>query len=464
MKFRMYDGEKFYLETWFIALMFALWPLVLPAFCGVVFLIMQLIENKKLTDKYGEYDNIENKINELNNQYNQQMKDLASQKETMEKEQQDEFAKTMNDIECQKNKHQSELNKLKEEYKVAKDELSILEGNLLKSHYNFSDYDCLTSEECKNKLSMIKLKESELLKDNSGIIITSSDAKKELNNNIKQLIRCFNSECDNVILNISVKNIDNSRNKITKSFESLNKIFVTDGIALSEKVLEYKLEELNLVYTFELKKQQEKEQQKAIKEQMLEEEKVLREIERQKKQIEKDQTQFNNEVNKLMQYMQKTENDVEKQLYADKIKELEEKLKALEAEKETVIQREQNAKAGFVYVISNIGSFGDDVYKIGMTRRLEPMDRIKELSSASVPFEFDVHAMIFSDDAPSLEASLHQHFKKNSVNKINFRKEFFRVSLDEVEKYVKENFNNTVEFTKTALATEYRQSLEINLD
>ena len=311
---------------------------------------------------------------------------------------------------------------------------------------------------------MIKLKESELLKDNSGIIITSSDAKKELNNNIKQLIRCFNSECDNVILNISVKNIDNSRNKITKSFESLNKIFVTDGIALSEKVLEYKLEELNLVYTFELKKQQEKEQQKAIKEQMLEEEKVLREIERQKKQIEKDQTQFNNEVNKLIQYMQKTENDVEKQLYADKIKELEEKLKALESEKETVIQREQNAKAGFVYVISNIGSFGDDVYKIGMTRRLEPMDRIKELSSASVPFEFDVHAMIFSDDAPALEASLHQHFKKNSVNKINFRKEFFRVSLDEVEKYVKENFNNTVEFTKTALATEYRQSLEINLD
>lgn len=461
MKFRMYDGEKFYLETWFIALMFALWPLVLPAFGGVVFLIMQLIENKKLTDKYGEYDNIENKINELNNQYNQQMKDLAAQKETMEKEQQDELAKTMDDIEHQKKKHQSELDSLKEECKVAKDELSTLEGNLLKSHYNFSDYDCITSEECKNKLSMIKLKESELLKDNSGIIITSSDAKKELNNNIKQLIRCFNSECDNVILNISVKNIDNSRNKITKSFESLNKIFVTDGIALSEKVLEYKLEELNLVYTFELKKQQEKEQQKAIKEQMLEEEKVLREIERQKKQIEKDQTQFNNEVNKLMQYMQKTENDVEKQLYADKIKELEEKLKALEAEKETVIQREQNAKAGFVYVISNIGSFGDDVYKIGMTRRLEPMDRIKELSSASVPFEFDVHAMIFSDDAPALEASLHQHFKKNSVNKINFRKEFFRVSLDEVEKYVKENFNNTVEFTKTALATEYRQSLEL---
>lgn len=442
MKLRMYNRDKFYIETWFIVLMFAFWPLILPLICGIVLLIMQLIENKKLTEKYGNYDNLEKQINELNEKYSNQK----------------------NELQHQIGMQQYELDSLKEECKITKDELSILEGNVLTSHYNFSDYDCLTSEECKNKLSIIKLKESELLKDNSGIIITSSDAKKELNNNIKQLIRCFNSECDNVILNLSVKNIDTSRNKITKSFESLNKIFVTDGIALSEKVLEYKLEELNLVYTFELKKQQEKEQQKAIKEQMLEEEKVLREIERQKKQIEKDQTQFNNEVSKLMQYMQKTKNDIEKQLYADKIKELEEKLKALEAEKENVIQREQNAKAGFVYIISNIGSFGEDIYKIGMTRRLEPMDRIKELSSASVPFEFDVHAMIFSDDAPSLEASLHQHFKKNSVNKINFRKEFFRVSLDEVEKYVKENFNNTVEFTKTALATEYRQSLEINLD
>ena len=442
MRFRMYDNDKFYLETWFIALMFALWPLVLPPIGGAIFLIMQAMENKKIADKYGEYDNLDKKREEKQKEVDAIIEDLEQQK----------ISKT------------SELAKLKTECTNAKEELSVLENNVLASHFNFSDYDCLSSEECKNKLSLIKIKENELMKNNSGLIITSTDAKKELSNNIKQLIRCFNSECDNVILNLSVKNIDTSRNKITKSFESLNKIFVTDGIELSKEVLEYKLEELNLVYSYEIKKQQEREQQKAIKEQMLEEEKVLREIERQKKQIEKDQTQFNNEVNKLMQYLQKTENDVEKQLYVDKIKELEEKLKALEEEKANVEQREQNAKAGFVYVISNIGSFGEDVYKIGMTRRLEPMDRIKELSSASVPFEFDVHAMIFSDDAPALEASLHQHFKKNSVNKINFRKEFFRVSLDEVEKYVKENFNNTVEFTKTALATEYRQSLEINLD
>ena len=177
------------------------------------------------------------------------------------------------------------------------------------------------------------------------------------------------------------------RKKITSSFESLNKIFLVDEISINSKLLEYKLEELNLVYNYELKKQQELEQQKAIKEQMVEEEKVRREIEKEKAKIEKDQSQVSNEINKLKSYMRGTENDIEKKLYIDKIQELEEKLKVLETQKEDVLEREANARAGYVYIISNIGSFGENIYKIGMTRRLEPMDRVKELSSASVPFE-----------------------------------------------------------------------------
>ncbi|HFU2540500.1 TPA: GIY-YIG nuclease family protein, partial [Enterococcus faecium] len=165
--------------------------------------------------------------------------------------------------------------------------------------------------------------------------------------------------------------------------------------------------ELELHYSYLVKITEEKEQQKAIKEQMIEEEKVRREIDREKKRIDKEQRQFNSEISKLIAYMQKANADVEKELYANKIQELEEKLKELEVIRENVLQRELNTRAGYVYVISNIGSFGEDIYKIGMTRRLEPMDRIKELSSASVPFEFDVHAMIFSEDAPSLETKLH---------------------------------------------------------
>ena len=144
-----------------------------------------------------------------------------------------------------------------------------------------------------------------------------------------------------------------------------------------------------------------------------------------------------------------------------KIRELEEKLKSLETEKSTIEAREKSARAGFVYIISNIGSFGDNVYKIGMTRRLEPLDRINELSGASVPFEFDVHAMIFSDDAPKLENILHQTFRERQINKVNERKEFFRVSLNEIESVVKKNHNATVQFSLIAKATQYRETLRI---
>lgn len=341
-------------------------------------------------------------------------------------------------------------------------ELQEIEMQSVIKQYDFSEYDTLTSEGCKNELSVMKAKEKELINSKICFVVTDSDGtKSQISNNIKQIVRCFNAECDNVLLNMSAKSIDASRNKINRSFESLNNLFKTDGIFMTDDLLQLKLKELDLVYTYELKKEQEKEQQRAIKEQMIEEEKVRREIERQKAKIEKDQSQCSNEVKRLMTYMQKTQNDAEKQLYIDKIKELEEKLKQLESDKESVLEREANARAGYVYIISNIGSFGENVYKIGMTRRLEPMDRVKELGSASVPFEFDVHAMIFSDDAPALETALHQKFEKRSVNRVNLRKEFFRVSLDEIESVVKEKYNNTVNFVRIPVAKEYNETLEI---
>lgn len=123
--------------------------------------------------------------------------------------------------------------------------------------------------------------------------------------------------------------------------------------------------------------------------------------------------------------------------------------------------RQANAKAGYVYVISNIGAFGEDVYKIGMTRRLEPQERIDELGSASVPFNFDVHAMIFSDNAPALEAALHRAFEDKKVNMVNHRREFFHVTLDEIKKVVRENYDKTVEFVDVPDADQYRASVKI---
>ncbi|MBS4931768.1 MAG: DUF4041 domain-containing protein [Clostridiales bacterium] len=346
-------------------------------------------------------------------------------------------------------------------------ELSTLNNTVIEKYYSFSNYDGITSQDCQNKLILLKQQEKEMRIKNKDIKISDSlntKTRTEIRTEklIRQALRCFNAECDNIIMNVELKNVDSMRNKVQKSFDTINQLYSSNGLELSYDLLKLKLEQVTLIYTQMLKAIQEREIQQEIKEQMKAEAKAEREIEEQKRKVEKDLKQHISQVNRLMKFMQKTQLDAERQLYIDQIKELEEKIKILEADKEKIIEREANAKAGFVYIISNIGSFGEDIYKIGMTRRLEPMDRIKELSSASVPFEFDVHAMIFSSDAPELENMLHKHFSEYAVNKVNPRKEFFKISLDDIEKVVKEKFDNTVQFTKIPLATEYRQSLEIS--
>ncbi len=416
------------------------------------------IEESKLTsfvnNKFSKITGIENykkKISELESTIN----NIHQNKINLE-------SKKIEELQLKNNN----LLELSKELLIKKDYLTSLieslENTFIDEEYSFFEYNNINSDECQNKLSMLNLEEKELIKNDKAIITNNNDylkvPKKSFENDKKQLLNLFNSECELLISNVSVTNIDKSRIKLNKIYELDNKLFETDYIQISKEFLKLKFEKLTLIYNYQKKKKEEQEQLKAIKQQMLEEEKVRRELEKEKQKIEKEEKQFNSEVKKLMQYLNKSQNDVEKQLYIDKINELEEKLKLLSKDKDNIINREQNTRAGFVYIISNIGSFGENVYKIGMTRRLEPMDRVKELGDASVPFEFDVHAMIFSEDAPALENLLHQHFEKNRVNKINPRKEFYKVNLEEIEKLVKEKFNSTTEFVMLPKATEYNQS------
>lgn len=409
-----------------------LWQTYITIPIGIALLAYSIIDTIALGTMYGNKDDVERLI------------DIDVSK--------------INELEARISDLKKDVQDLKEQKKQEAENIELHE---LLDSMDFSCYDGFSSEDCKNELSIVKQGEKNMIKNGRALEIDDEYgvSKKEMNNRAKQILRCFNAECDNIILAANSKNIDSLRMKITKSYDSLNNIFVQSGVSITEDFLRQKLEELTLVYSYERERQNEKELQKEIKAQMVEEEKVRRELEKKRKQIEKDEKQFKAELDRMFKYLQKTDLDVEKQLYVDKIKELEEKIKALEEEKKDVITREENAKAGFVYIISNIGSFGEDIYKIGMTRRLEPMDRIKELSSASVPFEFDVHAMIFSDNAPELESKLHQHFDSCRVNKVNPRKEFFKVSIDEIEEYVVENFSKTVEFTKIPVAKDYRDSL-----
>lgn len=440
--------------------------LLLPPL-GIVTLILIVLKLKSFGQAFAKLDRVEDvdaycsqKSAEATNFSNEMMAEAnsysAHQKEVADKY----YHETTNKAQKELSAIETEVQALKTEKKELEKEIDDLNKESIVIAANFQVDEEITSEEYKNKLTILKSKLAELVKNDRALAINSLESKKVVRDNSKQILRCFEAESASIIKSVTTKNIDTQRSKLNKSFENLNKIFEVDGMKLTLAFLEGKLEELNLTYAYQLKKELEKEEQKAIREQMLEEEKVRREIEKEKAKIEKEETQFKNEITKLMGYLQKS-SDVEKQLYIDKIKELEEKLKLVEKDKENVLEREQNTRAGYVYVISNIGSFGEDVYKIGMTRRLEPMDRVKELGDASVPFEFDVHAMIFSEDAPALETTLHNTFKNNQVNKVNPRKEFFKVTLPEIEKVVKENHNATVTFTQVAKAEQYRESLRL---
>jgi hypothetical protein len=207
-------------------------------------------------------------------------------------------------------------------------------------------------------------------------------------------------------------------------------------------------------------KQDEKEKLREERAQAREEAKLQAEIKAAKKKINKDLTQFNNALQELIAKAD-TIKPEELSTWKSQVTDLQTKIADKNKEMDDVDYREANAKAGYVYIISNIGAFGKDVYKIGMTRRLEPLERIEELSSASVPFKFDVHAMIFSDDAPHLETLLHNAFDQNKVNLMNPRKEFFKVPLSDIEKIVHEQFDPLVTFKKEPEAEQYRESEKI---
>ena len=212
------------------------------------------------------------------------------------------------------------------------------------------------------------------------------------------------------------------------------------------------------MHEYQMKRQDEKEEQKRLREELREQAKLQKEIENARKEIEKEQTHYQNALKKLDMQLASA-GEAEKELLAEKRAEITAQLSELDKAIKDVDYRAANQKAGYVYVISNIGAFGEGVYKIGMTRRLDPTERIEELGDASVPFDFDIHAMIFTEDAPKLEAALHKAFEDRRVNMVNARREFFRVSLDEIKSVIRQNFDKTVEFVDIPDAEQYRQTL-----
>lgn len=368
-------------------------------------------------------------------------------------------------------KRRGELNSQYQEahgvYDRLRAEVSSLEENiedmsfgLYKPHYNFD-----ASEKYKTELALIYDKKKVMIREGRAASCATewtvggskAEGTRMTKKNIKVMLRAFNGEVDAAAAKVAWNNVTRMEERIRKAFDAINETGTSNMIAISNKYLDLCLEELRLSYEYERKKYEEKEEQRRLREEMREEEKALREAERAEQQAAAEEKQFEKALAKARAEVEKARGE-EMEAANAKVAELEKKLAEAHEMMERAKSMAQLTRRGHVYIISNIGSFGDHTYKIGMTRRLKPEDRVDELSDASVPFDFDIHAMIQSDDAPTLEAAFHRHFEDRRLNLINSRREFFSVTLDEIEAFAR-SMNLNVELTKVAEAREYRESL-----
>ncbi|OBT13495.1 ATPase [Vibrio sp. UCD-FRSSP16_10] len=335
-------------------------------------------------------------------------------------------------------------------------------------HFETPNYLYNTSDRYAFEIKDIREKQKAMIKGGSAIIVPresyltgdSSIVDSIYKGQVKLMLSAFNIECDYLIGSVTPAKIERTLEQITNKASSIEKMPSTLECTFNLEYLELKLKECKLQYEYGLLKEEESIEQRLIKEQIREEQKVVREQEMQIAEAKKEEALYR----KLLDSAQKklsTSSDKERMVMEQKISILEDQLKEAEEKEKRALSMAQQTKKGHVYVISNIGSFGEKIYKIGLTRRLDPQDRIKELGNASVPFPFDVHAMIYSDDAPALEAELHRAFAAYRVNAVNLRKEFFNIDINRIKQKVESISGMNVEFKITSLATDYYESLRL---
>ncbi|HNR31991.1 MAG TPA: DUF4041 domain-containing protein [Candidatus Hydrogenedentes bacterium] len=310
----------------------------------------------------------------------------------------------------------------------------------------------------KLKLDNIRDLQKQKVKDKAAVTVKTGNTatKGETNRLVNLVLRAFNGECDALASKVTWKNVSKTLEQVGRAAQAINKLVESHDIQISQEYITLKLNEICLLHEYQEKRQAELDAERANREEMREEEKARREFEKALQEATQEQERIQRALAEAQARMASAR-DEELDRLNETVALL---LKKLEGAKEKGLRAQSMAeltKSGHVYIISNVGSFGDKIFKIGMTRRLEPEDRVAELGDASVPFKFDIHAMVYSKDAPSLEAKLHQHFKARQVNLVNDRKEFFYADLDEIERAVR-SLGAEIKFVRVPEAKDYRES------
>lgn len=411
---------------------------------------IQEIKNT-FTPEMFEVDNLRKISNSYSNEIEEKKKSIGTLNQ--------EITNVNNKISDLKN----QINDLNNQIVILNDDINIQEFGLYHPRYDFQ-----TAAAYNEQLTQIRQTQKNLIKNDKAVLGTvnwtvngkESLGKKMVKDIQKLLLRAFNSECDDTISKVKYSNLEQSAKKINLSRETIAKLGKMLEIQVSNDYFNSKISELYLAFEYQEKKQQEKEDLKEARLKIREEAKLQKELEEAKSKITKEQNHYQNALQKLNKQLE-VSSEVDKENLLLRKSEIENQLTQIENNLKDIDYREANQRAGYVYIISNIGAFGENTYKIGMTRRLDPQERVDELGDASVPFNFDVHAMIFTEDAPKLENALHKAFENRKLNMINQRREFFNVSLDEIKKVISDNFDKTVDFIDVPDAEQYRVSLKM---
>ena len=311
----------------------------------------------------------------------------------------------------------------------------------------------------KDRLDRLRAKLKETAKErgvtgaaNWAVNGSLQDGARMVREQCRLMLRAYNAEADNCIRTVRSHNLEPTILRLTRAKDSIQKLGRSMAIQITEEYHDLRLAEIRLTADYHLKVAEEREAQRALREELREQEKVERELQKAREKFEKERDQYE----AALQIAIKSGD-------ASAIATMQARLEQAEVNLRDIKNREANARAGYVYVISNLGAFGDQIVKIGMTRRLEPTERIRELSGAGVPFLYDVHVLFFSDDAAGLEGQLHREFEDRRVNRINLRREFFYATPHEVREAVRRIVGaTTLEFREEAEASEFRRSMSMS--
>lgn len=412
--------------------------------------------------EYQQFNEETSKLQNLQKNASQLVKDVRMASE--------QLGKTSSQIQLKRQELKKETDNLNKMMSRI-DLYSQLDEYVAYGHFEEPDYLYETSARFTEEIKRIREKQKELLKtknaitypDSLTISVDPKEDKKILTGQINLMLTAFNINCDLLISKVKPSNFARTLEQIEKLAEKLEKSAASFHCGFNTEYVKIKYEECRLQYQYSLKNQEEKEEQRLIKERMREEVKAQKEYERAIAIAEKEERMYRKMLEKAKESLGKATED-ERIVAEQRIEDLEQQLAEAIKKEERAKSLAEQTRRGHVYVISNVGSFGEGVYKIGLTRRLDPLDRVKELGDASVPFKFDVHAIIYADDAPALESSLHQEFKHRRVNAVNFRKEFFEVDLPEIKAAAESIVGNEIDFQTTMLAEEYNETKRLQRD